>query len=49
MPIAFSGRASAEGYQPDLKAFRAHAQKQYLQSPMSKSWPPGMLDKINAL
>lgn len=31
------------------EAFRAYAQQQYLQSPLSKSWPPGMLEKINAL
>lgn len=36
-------------YTPDVAAFRAYAQRQYLQSPLSKSWPPGMLEKINAL
>ena len=36
-------------YTPDVQAFRSYAQKQYLQSAMSKSWLPGMLDKINAL
>ena len=30
---------------PDLAAFRAYAQRQYLQSPLSKSWPPGMIDR----
>jgi tripartite ATP-independent transporter DctP family solute receptor len=47
--IAFFKGAGLDIYTPDLKAFRAYAQKQYLQSPLSKSWIPGMLDKINAL
>jgi len=36
-------------YTPDLAAFRAHAQKIYLASDEAKSWPPGLIDKINAL
>jgi TRAP-type C4-dicarboxylate transport system substrate-binding protein len=36
-------------YTPDVNAFRAYAQKVYLASDEAKSWPPGMLDKINAL
>ncbi len=36
-------------YAPDLKAFRDYAQKAYLASDLAKSWPPGMLEKINAL
>ena len=35
-------------YTPDVKAFRAFAQKKYLASDLAKSWPAGMLDKINA-
>jgi tripartite ATP-independent transporter DctP family solute receptor len=38
-----------EIYEPDVKAFRAFAQKKYLESELAKSWPAGMLDKINAL
>ena len=38
-----------EIYTPDVKAFREHAQKVYLASDEAKSWPPGLLDKINAL
>jgi TRAP-type C4-dicarboxylate transport system substrate-binding protein len=38
-----------EVYAPDVKAFREHAQKMYLSSDLAKSWPPGMLEKINAL
>jgi TRAP-type C4-dicarboxylate transport system substrate-binding protein len=47
--VAFFKSAGLDVYTPDLKAFRTYAQRQYLQSPLSKSWPPGMLDKINAL
>jgi TRAP-type C4-dicarboxylate transport system substrate-binding protein len=36
-------------YTPDIAAFRAHAQKVYLASDEAKSWPKGMLEKINAL
>ena len=36
-------------YEPDVKAFQDHAQKMYLESPLSKSWPEGMLDEINKL
>ena len=46
--VAFFKNAGLDVYTPDLKAFRAYAQRQYLQSPMSKSWVPGMLDKINS-
>jgi len=38
-----------EIYTPDLKAFREHVQKQYVGSDVAKSWPAGVLDKINAL
>ena len=36
-------------YVPDVSAFRTYAQKVYLASDEAKSWPPGMLDKINAM
>ncbi len=42
-------RQGLDVYTPDLKAFRAHAQKVYLASDEAKTWPPGMLDKINAM
>jgi TRAP-type C4-dicarboxylate transport system substrate-binding protein len=38
-----------EIYTPDINAFREYAQKLYLGSDLAKSWPPGMLEKINAL
>ncbi|MGY9049188.1 MAG: TRAP transporter substrate-binding protein DctP [Rhodobacterales bacterium] len=34
---------------PDVEAFRTNAQQMYLDSDISKDWPEGMLDKINAL
>ncbi len=36
-------------YAPDVAAFRAAAQKAYLSSDLSKDWPEGVVDKINAL
>lgn len=36
-------------YTPDLDAFRAHAQKMYLEDSISADWPEGMLDRINAM
>lgn len=47
--VGFFKSAGLDVYTPDLKAFRSYAQQQYLQSPLSKGWLPGMLDKINAL
>jgi TRAP-type C4-dicarboxylate transport system substrate-binding protein len=38
-----------EVYAPDLKAFRAYAQKVYLASDEAKEWPRGMLEKIAAI
>jgi tripartite ATP-independent transporter DctP family solute receptor len=32
---------------PDVAAFRDHVQKAFLDSKFAKSWPPGMLDRIN--
>ncbi|MES2481066.1 MAG: TRAP transporter substrate-binding protein DctP [Pseudomonadota bacterium] len=36
-------------YTPNVNAFRDYAQKVYLASDDAKNWPPGMLDKINAM
>jgi TRAP-type C4-dicarboxylate transport system substrate-binding protein len=47
--IDFFKAAGQEVYTPDVEAFRVYAQRQYLQSPLSKAWLAGMLDKINAL
>jgi TRAP-type C4-dicarboxylate transport system substrate-binding protein len=47
--VAFFKERGLEIYEPDVAAFRAHAQKKYLESDLAKSWPEGMVDKINAL
>ena len=36
-------------YTPNVDAFRRRVQKAYLESDFSKKWPPGLVDKINAL
>jgi len=47
--VAFMKQQGLEVYEPDVKAFREHAQKMYLASDLAKSWPKGMLERINAL
>ncbi len=46
---AFFKKQGLEVYTPDIKAFREFAQKKYLASDLAKSWPAGMLDKINSM
>lgn len=36
-------------YEPDLDAFRSHAQDVYLNSSLAESWPEGMLETINGM
>ena len=36
-------------YEPDVDAFRQRVQKMYLESDLSKSWPEGLVEQINAL
>ena len=36
-------------YEPDVEAFRTHAQQMYLESELAASWPDGILDQIGAL
>jgi TRAP-type transport system periplasmic protein len=36
-------------YTPNVDAFRKRVQKAYLESDLSKSWPKGLIEKINAL
>ena len=48
-PVRGREAKGLEVYTPDLKAFREFAQKRYLASDLAKSWPPGMLDKLNAI
>src|SRR5687767_13918564 len=38
-----------EVYVPNVNAFRDYAQKAYLASDDAKNWPPGMIEKINAM
>jgi TRAP-type transport system periplasmic protein len=45
----FFKKQGLEVYAPDVKAFREFAQKKYLSSDLAKSWPAGMLEKINAM
>lgn len=47
--VAFFKSKGLEVYTPDVAAFRSFAQKKYLESDLAKSWPAGMVDKINAL
>ena len=42
-------RGGLEVYAPNVNAFREYAQKVYLASDEAKQWPPGMLEKINAI
>jgi TRAP-type transport system periplasmic protein len=41
--------AGLDIYEPDVAAFRAHAQEMYLNSELAKDWPEGVVDRINAL
>ena len=36
-------------YEPNVDAFRTRVQKMYLESEYSKTWPKGLVEKINAL
>lgn len=47
--VAFFEGEGLTVYEPDLEAFQSYAQEQYLNSPLSESWPEGMLEAINDL
>jgi TRAP-type transport system periplasmic protein len=47
--VEFFEEAGLDIYTPDVKAFQDFAQKKYQESPMSRSWPEGVLEQINAL
>jgi tripartite ATP-independent transporter DctP family solute receptor len=47
--VAFFRSQNLEVYAPNLDAFRAEAQRRYLASSQSQSWPAGILDRINAV
>ena len=46
---AFFEQQGLKVYAPDVEAFRAYAQKMYLENEISQDWPEGMLDRINAM
>ncbi|MDQ6435293.1 sialic acid TRAP transporter substrate-binding protein SiaP [Mesorhizobium sp. LHD-90] len=47
--IDFFKGAGLDVYTPDVDAFRAYSNEKYLASPLSKDWPEGMVERINAL
>jgi tripartite ATP-independent transporter DctP family solute receptor len=47
--IAFFKEQGLKVYKPDVDAFRAQVQKTYLESEFSKTWPKGLVDRINAV
>jgi TRAP-type transport system periplasmic protein len=47
--VNFFKSQGLEVYSPDVDAFRTAAQKKYLESPLAKDWPKGMLERINAV
>lgn len=47
--VAFFEGEGLKVYTPNVKAFQDHAQKMYLDSPLSQAWPEGMLEAINKL
>lgn len=46
---AFFKEKGLKVYTPDVAAFRAKVQKDYLASKFAKDWPAGMVDKVNAV
>ncbi len=47
--VTFFKEQGLKVYKPDVDAFRKHAQEMYLKSDIAKSWPEGLLEKINSL
>ena len=47
--VSFLREEGLEIYEPDLAAFRAHVQEQYVGSDYAAAWPEGVLEQINAL
>lgn len=47
--VAFFKGEGLQVYTPDVAAFRARAQKMYMESDFSKDWPEGLLERINAV
>ena len=42
-------KAGLSIYEPDVAAFRSFAREKYAGSELSKSWPPGIIEKVEAL
>ena len=47
--VSFLKKQGLKIYEPNLDAFRKRVQGMYLKSDYAKTWPKGLLDKINAL
>ncbi|MDJ0784011.1 MAG: sialic acid TRAP transporter substrate-binding protein SiaP [Desulfosarcinaceae bacterium] len=47
--VTFLKEQGLQVYEPDVDAFRKHAQEMYRDSEFSKAWPKGLLEKINSL
>lgn len=47
--VEFFKQQGLKVYEPDLEAFRTQVQKKYLESDYSKTWVPGMVDRVNAV
>lgn len=47
--VTFLKKEGLKIYEPDQEAFRKRVQGMYLKSDYAKTWPKGLLDKINAL
>lgn len=47
--VSFLKEKGLKVYEPNLDAFRKRVQSMYLDSEIAKSWPEGLLEKINAL
>ena len=46
---AFFKEKGLKVYTPDVAAFRERVQKMYVESKFAKDWPPGMVEKVNAI
>lgn len=47
--VSFLEEQGLDVYEPDLAAFRAQVQAEYLASEFAEAWPEGVLEQINAL
>ena len=47
--VDFIKKQGLKVYEPDLAAFRKRVQGMYLKSDYAKTWPKGLLDKVNSL